>query len=493
MTIPAQDRRRRWAYSYDLLIGILGVLILVQLFERQKAPVDLPTLLLFALMAVIVSYFKVPTGTRDTDVSLDGAMLLGAVLVGGPVLGGWAAFITGLASPLTGVNEILPQAFPETGERPTKRRSWRARWVANASAAALHGGRNVMALSTAWVAYQGLGGTLAPTVVDTPLALALITLCVVYALVRCLLQWPAVVLQSAAPEQMLASVAHPTTILIEVIPLPISLLIAAIFVQLGWSFFLLLALVCIGLSTVMRQMMVSIVTMRKQIDLLTLAEQVRRAIANTPHEIDALVALAHRLCTEIVTAPRYEIGLYAPEHRLSAATEEETAGGTALQNTLSHVHIHLAVHDGETLPPMHVPITACWRWLSSRRDPLLAQDRDQLAQLSFSLPPFKEGESPQSAMFVPLVAARAGQNANSDPHEPPREDPPEQGAPIGAIVLQSPHPHAFSSSDTEQIALIADLIGAALTKAHAPLAEDARALPQAELEPVERGNGERKT
>ncbi|MBC8444612.1 MAG: hypothetical protein H8D77_00655, partial [Chloroflexi bacterium] len=259
MTIHDQQRRRRWSYVYSLLIGILGVLILVQLFERQRAPFDLPTLLLFALTSLIVSYFKVPTGTRNTEVGLEGAMLLGAALVGGPVLGGWTAFITGLAWPLKSFDEILPEPYSEISAF-TDRRPFRIRWVATASSAALNGGRNVMALSTAWLAYQGLGGTLSPTAVDTSLALALVVLCLVYGLLRCLLQWPAVVLQSAAPEQALASIAHPYAMLIETIPLPVSLLISAVFVQLGWSFFLLLALVFIGLSAVMRQMMISIVT-----------------------------------------------------------------------------------------------------------------------------------------------------------------------------------------------------------------------------------------
>ncbi|MBL7201370.1 MAG: hypothetical protein ISS56_14615 [Anaerolineae bacterium] len=488
MTIHDQQRRRRWSYVYSLLIGILGVLILVQLFERQRAPFDLPTLLLFALTSLIVSYFKVPTGTRNTEVGLEGAMLLGAALVGGPVLGGWTAFITGLAWPLKSFDEILPEPYSEISAF-TDRRPFRIRWVATASSAALNGGRNVMALSTAWLAYQGLGGTLSPTAVDTSLALALVVLCLVYGLLRCLLQWPAVVLQSAAPEQALASIAHPYAMLIETIPLPVSLLISAVFVQLGWSFFLLLALVFIGLSAVMRQMMISIVTTRKQVEVLVLAEQIRQAISSTPPTVGALSRLAYRLCSEITSTPKFEIGLYTTEHPLS--TEKESASipepedEAHEQETQSHVHIPLSVVHGEALPPMRVPITACWGWLSQQRRPKLIQNQEQIALLPFDLPPIQRGEAPQAAILAPLQVvsidkdsiAQARAYEQASPGGEDRDDREVERAaprdPIGALILQSPYPHAFSPSDVDRIALIAGQIAAAIDA----LTADSHAMP----------------
>jgi hypothetical protein len=425
--------------------------------------VDLPTLLLFTGVALIVSYFQIPIGREEAELSLEGAILLGAALAGGLVLGGWAAFITGLATPMKRIKGFLPASIVHRtrrlGRHPSpENMSIHAGWVENASVSVLSGGRNVVAIAVAWTAYRGMGGTLAPTTIDTRLALALIILCVVYALIRCLWGWPAILLQSAAPQQTLMSIVHPAAILVELAPLPVSLLTSATFAQLGRSFFLLLALVFIGLGAVMRQMIETIYAMRVQIDTLTLRDRVRQAIANTPRELDALIPLAHRLCREIVRAAKFEIGLYK-HHTAVDGEGDHVASGLQSEasdgSSFTHVSIQVAVHNNENLPPIRVPITPLWAWLSELREPLLVRTEAQLQQLPFTLPPLNAGKGPQAAMFVPLTSVLLQRGSQEDSKKPaPRQ--------IGAFVFQSAHPDAFSISDMEQIALVADQIAAAL-------------------------------
>jgi len=469
MTVSTRARGRRWANIYALLTGILGLFILGQLFARQAMSVDLPPLLLFTGVALIVSYFHVPIGERDAELSLDGAILLGATLVGGSALGGWAAFITGLATPMKRVKGIRPTSITHSAEHPA-RRSFMSKptgWVDRAAIAALNGGRNVIAIAAAWMAYRGMGGTLAPTAINTRLALALIMLCVVYALVRCLWQWPAILLKSTAPRQVLTGIAHPVTILIELVPLPVSLLISATFVQLGWSFYLLLALVFIGLGAVMRQMIETIYALRVQMDTLALRDRIRQAIANTPRELAPLISLAHQLCGEVIEVAKFEVGLY-PRKGKPDQTTSGPRGEVFDRSSLTHVNIQVAAHNGQNLPPMRIPITPLWTWLSELAEPLLVQTEVQLEQLPFTLPPLSGGKGPQATMFVPLVplaSTLSQQDSNEDSQEPAPK-------PIGAFVFQSPHPNAFSASDLAQVTLIADLIAAAMgtlgERAHPP-------------------------
>jgi hypothetical protein len=336
----------------------------------------------------------------------------------------------------------------------------------------LNGGRYVIAIAVGWWAYAGMGGTLAPVAVDASVALAFIVLCVVYTLVRRFCAWPMLVLQSVdphgstAPLRALETVFAPAALLVELLPLPVALLVSATFVALGWSGLLLLALVFIGLSAVMRQMSEAMGAMREQRDLAVLIHQVDRAIARTvrdaPQDVDALCALTYSLCTAISPAAKFEMGLY--------------------DSTATYVHLRVARDGDVQLPPMSIPLTPLWSWLSERREPFLAETEAQLVTLPFELPPIDLERTPRSAMFVPLLhngtdrtASRAGDpvtapdtaagNATTGRALGARSPTSQESYPIGAIVLQSPHPRAYSARDAKRIAMVAGQISLAIQAA----------------------------
>ena len=433
--MPEKDVRQKPAYLYAMLISITGLLVLVRLF-MQPASVDLATLLAFTLTALTVACFRVPIGQAGAELGLDGAVLLGATLAGGPVHGGWAAFITGL------VMSMIP-GRTTAAVRPGSK----------TAVALLTSGRNVISIAIAWLVYGGLGGSsvLALTLqVDILQTLAIIGMCVSYALVQCLLTWPALVLQRMPSRQPVSSPLAPARFLLELIPLPISLLIAVVFVKLGWSYFLLLVLALIGLDAVMRQMLETLRAQQIEIDGLKTTNRIQAAIADTPPQVGALSKLAHQLCQQVVSAQKFELGIY--------------------DSTRTSVSIQVAVDGPVKLPPMHIPLTPQWEWIGECREPQLIAEEALLEKLPFSLPPLDDQQRPRSAMFVPIPGALQDQDPDPECNE---QDS------LGGIVLLSPAADAFSRQDLLHIVEIANQVGTALHK----VCTDAQQVGIGHLEP----------
>jgi len=411
--------RDRLTYFYALLTGTIGLVILIRLFAEQVTAIDLATLLAFTLTALILSYFRVPIGKAEGELGLDGAIVLGATLAGGPALGGWVAFVTGLVTnlPLSGKSA------------PAQRRGW----VSSASTALLDGGRNAIATALAWWAYQGLEGGAVPTTVGMLEALSVVVLCVTFAVVRGVWQWPLRLVQGRSAPSELATLSSLSAIVLELIPLPVALLIAATFVVLGWSFFLLLVLVLAGLGALLRQMLVQVYDLQDQLDTLQLTNELRETIAAAPPEVGTLCTLAYELCQRLVPAPKFELGLYDVDWL--------------------HVNIQVSVNKDTKLPPMRIPITPQWAWLGECSEPQLLLDRAQLAQLPFSLPPIGEDQSPQTAMFVPITGSQTEEDDNPSPPS------------IGGIILTASRPDAFTGQDLAHVAVVAELISSAIQRA----------------------------
>ena len=410
--------RHRLSYLYTLLIGLLGLLVLVWLFMDQTTDVDLATLLAFTLTALILSYFRVPIGKAKGELGLEGAVLLGATLAGGPALGGWVAFITGL---VTGIIPLSTSASHSKG------------WADSVSTSLLNGGRNVLATVVAWWAYRGLEGGVEITTIDTLQGLAVVILCVAFAIVRFLWQWPMAVLQGSPPRLELFTPDSLTQVLVDLIPLPVALLTAVTFVELGWFFFLLLVFVFVGLSALLRQMLVRMQDLEEQVETAKLSGQIKEAIAAAHPEISTLSELAYDLCQRLVPAPKFELGLYDDRH--------------------THVNIQISANKSVKLPPMKIPITPQWAWLGELGEPQLFQGRAQLEQLPFSLPPIDD-KAAQTAMFVPITNGPATEKGQTVPSPI-----------IGGIALFAPHPTAFTQQDLAHIVLIAERVGIAITQA----------------------------
>jgi hypothetical protein len=238
-------------------------------------------------------------------------------------------------------------------------------------------------------------------------------------------------MQSSAPRKEILDYISLNGFLYELFPLPVALLTAATFVELGWSFYLLLVLVFTGMSAVMRQMLDTIHRLQAQIDRLKLEQHISQAIASTPAQVNALCSLAYQLCIEIAPAAKFELGLY--------------------DDSGIQIDIHISASDEGKLPPMHIPITPQWEWLREQHGPLLVQEQAQLEELPFSLPPLDQVQ-PQQAMFIPLGAKE------HDTDHPP----------IGSIVLLSSRPSAFTAQTLTLVSCVAKQIGVEIVKIQNP-------------------------
>jgi hypothetical protein len=437
--MPSKDLGRRVTYLYALLTGITGLFALLWLFVHPATSVDLATLLAFTLFAVLLSVFRIPVGAIG-EVGLAGAVLLGAALVGGPAWAGWVGFITGL---FTGL--IAHPAPPASREQ----------WAATATTALFDGGRNTLAVAVAWWAYRGLGGRPIPLAIDTTQTLAVVVLCLTYASMRCLWLWMALLLRRTADGQSRRGLLTPACFLAELFPLPTSVLVAATFVWLGWPYFLLLALLFIGLSALGRRMVESLHDQQEELALLRESGQIKDWIADTPDATVSLGNLACQICERFAPCEKLELGLYNASY--------------------TQVYIQVSMESGTRLPPMHIPITPKWEWLSELDAPQCLRDPQQIDQLPFSLPPLGQNRAPRSALFVPIPAPAAEntpipeaalgidtrENGNG-------AKVPAQASPIGAIVLLSAQAGAFSERDVYLVGVLAAQLTPALARAGLP-------------------------
>jgi hypothetical protein len=443
--MPSRDLGRRVSYLYALLTGIVALFALVWLFMHPAISVDLATLLTFTLFAILLSVFRIPIG-RTGELGLTGAVLLGAALVGGPAWAVWVGFITGL------VTGLIAHPTPPAD---------REQWASTAATALFSGGRNTLAVAIAWWAYQGLGGRRVPLSLDARQTLAVIVLCLTYASIRCLWLWMALVLRRTAVGQPRGGLLTPMCFLAELFPLPTSVLVAATFVWLGWPYFLLLALLFIGLSALGRRMVESLYGQQQELNLLRQIGQIKDLIVRTPGAIVSLSNLAYEICEQVAPCDKFELGLYDASY--------------------THVHIQVSTDNGTRLPPMHIPITPKWEWLSELTATQCLRDPQQIDQLPFSLPPLGRDRAARSALFVPIPGPVAEDAAAPEPASDADAEARENGeggkgagetrlqaSPIGAMVLLSDRAGAFSERNAYLVSILAAQLTLALSRAGLP-------------------------
>ncbi len=409
------DFRQRLAFIYALLIGVVGVLTLVWLLQYQTASFDLLALLAFTLLSIIVSYFRIPIGPDSAELSVDGTILLGAMLTGGPVIGGWAAFITGL------VLSIHPQA---------KRLTAPLSWVEQAALSALNSGRNVIAIGAAWVIFYWLGGTLNPARFKPTIILALLLMCIVYILTRLLIVWLLGIFVGSRLLQSFFMTVNADQFLIELLPLPLALAFSPFFVRFTWTRFLILALLFIGNGMLLYQLTRQIQHAQNQIETLRMRQKIEQALADLASSTGTLCSLAHRFCQEIVQA-YCEIGIF------NAA--------------LSQVQVAISSDVQTSQPSMYIPMTALWAWIGNLNRPQVLSVPEELDTLPFPLPRLPKGTSARSALLIPICDPKSAV-------EKPTH------IPLGGILLLSESPQAFDPTIVERLTVLADLIGVTLRR-----------------------------
>ncbi len=214
---------------------------------------------------------------------------------------------------------------------------------------------------------------------------------------------------------------------VELAPLPLALLGAAIYRQLGIGHFFMAGLALIAAATAVRRASLNLQSQRRSVRELALLNEASRAIIRSELDAEALCELIYREASKVIDTGSFHLGLF------------EGKSYTLM----------VRVQDRVRLPRLTVDLPAgdgIIGWIRQTGRALLVDDFAQEMSRLPARPRYQSERPPRSGIYVPLIAG---------------EDV------IGSISVQSYQPSAFGANDLRLLSLIADQAAVAITRARA--------------------------
>lgn len=400
--------RERLLIFYCLLIGGAGWLWLAL---TPGSSTSLFVLLLFGILALAVDTLNFRAPPADAH-SLGGIVLLTAALAVGP---SFAALIGAGEGLISGI--LLPYLY----NRP------RSGYILFARPF-LRGGLRVIGLLSGAVAAAAAGGLAADSPSGYNSAVLLLWTMLCYGL--------AVVLGNVGREALQGGWSGLTTwwrstwrllVGVELAPLPLGILGAAIYSQLGIFYFFLASLGLIAAAGAVRRATFNLQSQRRSVRELALLNEASRAIIRSELYVDALCELIYREASKIVDTSSFHLGLFDG-------------------NTYTLV---VRVQDRVRLPQLSVDLTTgdgLIGWIRQTGRAILVDDFAQEMDRLPARPRYQSERPPRSGIYVPLIA---GEEV------------------IGSISVQSYQAGSFDANDLRLLSLIADQAAVAITRARA--------------------------
>ncbi len=367
--------------AYALAVGITGLLVLAILSEPRTLAASAVPLAFFAALSLFVKRAGFHVAPQVTH-SLVGIVDLAAVFIFGPVPGAWVAAFSGFLYLLLNAWRREKHSFRNLIETP----------VFNA------GLKVAMAFASSLL-YGILGGQFPPR------GLALATL---PAFIAAMLAWFAVdhigwgLLELVrggwkAFVDFLRRILY-YSFLVELVPLPLSIVIALVYASLDLGAFLLLALGVLGMAVIVQRLVDASAHLERRRNELAVLNEFGQALSQAAFDPERIVILLCEHAQRIAPADICRIELSNPQ---LAPT-----GGMFLA---------LEATPGETKRVSQVtPISPLVDYFGKHRDPIRASDLSQ----SFIYPPdaagaalaLREqirvgGQAPHSALLVPMFAS----------------------------------------------------------------------------------------
>lgn len=395
--------RERLLILYSLIVGGLGWAWLA-FTPQPSAP--LAALVLFGALALAVDTlsFRVP----PTDAhSLGGVVLLTASLALGPPAAALIAVIEGaLSGALLPLIYRRPLSFLTTIARPFLRGGLRAAGILTGAALAgwFAGGSQVDLV--ALMLWSTLGYTLWVQLGRAG---------------RELVQggWSGVATWWRNSWRVAAGV--------DVAPLPLALLGATIYLQLGVGMFFMAGLALIAAAGAVRRATLNLQSQRRSVRELALLNEVSRAIIRSELDADALCELIYREASKIVDTSSFHLGMFeGQQYTLVVRVQDRVR--------LPRLSVNLAQNPGLI------------GWIQQTGKALLVEDFSQEMNQLPARPRYQSERPPRSGIYVPLIA---GDEV------------------IGSISVQSYEPRAFGANDLRLLSLIADQAAVAIARARA--------------------------
>jgi len=403
----AQTRSRDiWLSVYSLAIGGVGLLSLA----ASSHPVDwqqhLGWLFFFTLLSLVVkrSGFHI---APQVSHSLLGVIDVTAILIFGPVAGGWVAALSG------GLYLLLNAL----------RHGRRDRQLAIELPLLNSGLKALMALTSGAV-YRLAGGEFPLSRVTLPSLVPLLAILVTW-FVLDHLGWAAWAWLRGGAEELHRFLRSlwPTAFLVESLPLPATAFIALVFAQ-GWLPFLMLAAGLLVFSVVIQRVADMGQKLEARVSELSSLTDTGRALVEAQLDVDQLCELIYHQASHIVDTSNFHLGLFDGEH----------------------LTLKIWVVAGQRQPSQTFALAAgegVSGWMRRTGQSLLIKDTQKTDNLP-AQPLYIAENAPRSAVFVPLVAG----------HQV-----------IGSMTIQSFKPAAYTQDDVRLLSLMANQAAAAIARA----------------------------
>ncbi len=391
-------KREQWLIVYSISVGLAGWGVLVGWFTPLQIP--LLHVVIFVATALLIEGvgFRVPPADPHT---LTGVVVLGITLACGPSVG---ALVVGVAT------LISSMALPFIDNRPISLYSMLVRPINRA-------GVRILAV------YLGFWMTSA-----VPQPFGTILQLLSYPGWIMLNRWMRIRLDHGAHAvaPWLRSVAV-SVVIAEIIPLPVALLGAAVYNNLGGWYAFLGAGALVATSAVVMQVSANLRTQRTITNDLTLMNATSRAIIRAELDVDALCELIYREAGNVIDTSSFHLGIFEPDS--------------------DRYTLKVRVQDNTRLPPLTVDLPSgdgLIGWMRQTGQSLLISDFMAEMDRLPARPRYQSTNPPRAGIYVPLLSGNTV---------------------IGSISVQSHRVNAFSHTDLRRLTQIADQAAMAITKA----------------------------
>jgi serine phosphatase RsbU (regulator of sigma subunit)/signal transduction protein with GAF and PtsI domain len=233
--------------------------------------------------------------------------------------------------------------------------------------------------------------------------------------------------------------AIPQALLIELLPLPASLVVALVYAHLGWLAFTMVALSVIAVATLTQHWADTRNELVHRVAELSTIERVGRTIVQAQLDVDELCDLMYECTRQVADATIFHLGLFDGDDYT----------------------LKLWVREGKPAPQRTFQLTpgvGLVNWLRESKQPILVRDFTTDMDSLPARPAYISEDPPRSAIYVPLIAGETV---------------------IGTMSAQSFQPGAYGDSDVRVLSALANQAAVAIQKAQL-LAQERKRVRQLE-------------
>ena len=283
----------RCSAVYSLLVAVAGLGALASSLVSDWGALTWLPILIFAGLSTLAQRASTHAGSRSGH-SLAGVIDVAAVLALGPTAGAVVAASSSLMYP--GLDAL---------------RQWRSSRRFLVQVPLFNAGLKALLALLGGELYGRLGGAVPLSNLDGQSSLAAGVLCVVWFALNHL-GWGIRAQLAGGLEglRLFLQDLFPRAVLIELLPLPFSVVVALVYARLSWVAFAFLVLILVAVSLLVQRWVADRSALVHRVAELSTIEQVGRAIAEAQLDVDELCRLMYEHACRIVDTTIFHLGLF---------------------------------------------------------------------------------------------------------------------------------------------------------------------------------------